>query len=423
MRIGALFGPQHGFRSDLQENMIESPHAHRRRRGGVPVYSLYSETREPTPEMLAGLDALVIDLQDVGTRIYTYIYTMAGCLKAARKAGLPVVVCDRPNPIGGLAVEGPMLEAGFESFVGLYPIPMRHGMTIGELARMFNEHFGIGAKLEVVWMQGWTRAQYADETGCRGCMPSPNIPTLDTCVVYPGTVLFEGTNVSEGRGTDAAVRAHRRRRGSNPEPFAAGLNDAACPACTSGPRCSSPRSTSTPRRPCGGCQIHVTDRATFRPVETGVAVLEALARRESRRVRLARSAVRVRVREAADRHPLRVRRAARRCWTPARRPGNWREAGTATASGPSWKRAHGSFSIRVLRPVGFSLGGSDLDVGVMMESCARVRCLLVAAVLGMSGRSARTPTTARLRLRRRQGANGRGGVDAFRRPRLTKRAR
>src|SRR5688572_3291217 len=136
--IGALFGPQHGIRSDLQENMIETPHAHDAVRR-VPVYSLYSETREPTDEMLAGLDALVIDLQDVGTRIYTYIYTTAYSLKAAARNGLPVIVCDRPNPIGGVAVEGPMLEKGYESFVGLYELPMRHGMTIGELARLFNE--------------------------------------------------------------------------------------------------------------------------------------------------------------------------------------------------------------------------------------------------------------------------------------------
>src|SRR5262249_36195459 len=142
--LAAIFGPQHGFRSDLQENMIESGHdqdAIRR----VPIYSLYSETREPTAEMLRGLDALVIDLQDVGTRIYTYIYTMANCMRGAKKHGVPVIVCDRPNPIGGVAVEGPMLERGFESFVGKFPIPMRHGMTIGELATLFNDEFGIGA--------------------------------------------------------------------------------------------------------------------------------------------------------------------------------------------------------------------------------------------------------------------------------------
>src|SRR5437016_3545992 len=156
-RLAALFGPQHGFCSDVQENMIETGHGRDDIRR-VPVYSLYSETREPTAEMLRDLDVLVIDLQDVGTRIYTYIYTMANCLRAARRHGVKVVLCDRPTPIGGDAVEGPMLERGFESFVGLYPIPMRHGMTIGELARLFNEHFGIGADLEIVGMSGWRRA-------------------------------------------------------------------------------------------------------------------------------------------------------------------------------------------------------------------------------------------------------------------------
>jgi uncharacterized protein YbbC (DUF1343 family) len=167
--------------------MIESAHAEDARRN-VRV-SLYSETRTPTAAMLDGLDALVIDLQDVGTRIYTYIYTMANCLRAARTHNLPVIVCDRPNPIGGTQIEGPMLEDGFESFVGQFPIPMRHGMTIGELARLFNEHFGIGATLEVVSMKGWGRGQYWDQTGVPWVMPSPNVPTLDTAVVYPGTVL------------------------------------------------------------------------------------------------------------------------------------------------------------------------------------------------------------------------------------------
>ena len=180
--------------------MIETGHARDEARR-VPIYSLYSETREPTAEMLRGLDVLVIDLQDVGTRIYTYIYTMANCLRAARKHGVKAIVCDRPNPIGGVAVEGPLLVAGFESFVGLYPIPMRHGMTIGELARLFNEHFGIGADLEVALMEGWRRDLYYDATGLPWVLPSPNIPTLESAVVYPGTVLFEGTNVSEGRGT------------------------------------------------------------------------------------------------------------------------------------------------------------------------------------------------------------------------------
>jgi uncharacterized protein YbbC (DUF1343 family) len=198
--LAAIFGPQHGFRSDVQDNMVETPHRTDGRRR-VPVYSLYSETREPAGQMLSGLDVLVVDLQDIGARIYTYIYTMANCLRAGAKHGVPVIVCDRPNPIGGDAVEGETLVRGFESFVGLYPIPMRHGMTIGELARLFNEHFHIGAELVVVPMEGWTRSQFADETGLPWVMPSPNMPTLDTAIVYPGTVLFEGILISEGRGT------------------------------------------------------------------------------------------------------------------------------------------------------------------------------------------------------------------------------
>src|SRR5581483_10550632 len=181
----AIFGPQHGFRLDVQENMIETGHTRDAVRQ-VPVYSLYSETREPTAEMLRTVELLIIDLQDVGTRIYTYIYTMANCLIAARKHGVKAIICDRPNPIGGELVEGPMLVRGFESFVGQYPIPMRHGMTIGELARLFNEHFGIGADLEVVRLSGWRREWYFDETGLPWVMPSPNLPTLDSTIVYPG---------------------------------------------------------------------------------------------------------------------------------------------------------------------------------------------------------------------------------------------
>jgi uncharacterized protein YbbC (DUF1343 family) len=273
MRIGALFGPQHGFRSDLQENMIESPHgtdAGRR----VPVYSLYSETREPTARMLEGLEALVVDLQDVGTRIYTYIYTMAGCLTAAQRHGLPVVVCDRPNPIGGVAVEGPMLEPGFTSFVGQYPIPMRHGMTIGELARLFNDQFGIGAKLEVVAMTGWSREQHGDETGLPWVLPSPNLPTIESAIVYPGTVLFEGTNVSEGRGTTRPFEIVGAPW-VEPESFAAGMNARGLAGVRFRPALFEPTFHKHAGTPCGGCQIHVTDRSAFRAVETGVALLEA----------------------------------------------------------------------------------------------------------------------------------------------------
>jgi len=272
-RLAALFGPQHGFHSDLQENMIETAHA-RDEVLDVPVYSLYSETREPTAQMLRDVDTLVIDLQDVGTRIYTYIYTMANCLRAAAKHGIKVIVCDRPNPIGGVSVEGPMLEPGFESFVGLYPIPMRHGMTIGELARLFNDHFGIGAELDVLPMRGWTRAMYFDETGVPWVMPSPNMPTLDTAIVYPGTVLFEGTNVSEGRGTTRPFELVGAPWTSAVR-FADALNRLEMPGAHFRPVTFEPTFHKHAKATCGGCQIHVLERHRFPAVETGVALLAA----------------------------------------------------------------------------------------------------------------------------------------------------
>jgi uncharacterized protein YbbC (DUF1343 family) len=273
MHLAALFGPQHGFRSDVQDNMIETRHGQDDVRR-VPVYSLYSETREPTAAMLGGLDALLIDLQDIGSRIYTFIYTMANCLIAARRHGVRVIVCDRPNPIGGVAVEGPVLAHGFESFVGQYPIPMRHGMTIGELARLFNTEFGIGADLEVIAMQNWRREMYYDETGLAWVMPSPNMPTLDTAIVYPGTVLFEGTNLSEGRGTTRPFE-YVGAPWIVAERFADAMNRAKLPGAHFRPVVFEPTFQKHARTSCGGCQIHVLDRGAFRPVLTGVALLAA----------------------------------------------------------------------------------------------------------------------------------------------------
>ena len=272
-RLGAIFGPQHGFRSDVQENMIETGHGEDEIRR-VPIYSLYSETRQPTAAMLRDVDLLVIDLQDVGTRIYTYIYTMANCLIAARAHGVKVVVCDRPNPIGGLAIEGPMLVRAFESFVGQYPIPMRHAMTIGELARLFNEEFGIGADVEVIAMEGWRRDMYHDATRLPWVLPSPNIPTLDTAIVYPGTVLFEGTNLSEGRGTTRPFELVGAP-GIVAERFADAMNRLELPGVRFRPAAFEPTFHKHAHQRCGGCQIHVLDRERFRPVATGVALLTA----------------------------------------------------------------------------------------------------------------------------------------------------
>jgi uncharacterized protein YbbC (DUF1343 family) len=274
--LAAIFGPQHGFRSDVQDNMIESPHARDAARQ-VPVYSLYSETREPTAEMLAGLDVLVVDLQDIGARIYTYAYTLANCLRACARHGVPVIVCDRPNPIGGVAVEGETLVPGFESFVGQFPIPMRHGLTIGELARLFNEHFQLGADVEVVPMEGWRRDAYADEIGAPWVMPSPNIPTLDSAIVYPGAVLLEGTLASEGRGTTRPFEL-AGAPWVDAEAFADRLNGHELPGVIFRPAVFEPTFQKHARTSCGGCQLHVTDRRAFTPVAAGIAVIEELRR-------------------------------------------------------------------------------------------------------------------------------------------------
>ena len=270
--LAAIFGPQHGFHSTLQDNMIETPHAEDAARR-VPVYSLYSETREPTDAMLEGLDVLVVDLQDVGTRVYTFIYTMAYCLKAAARKGIPVIVCDRPNPIGGRVVEGPMLTPGYESFVGLYPIALRHGLTIAELARLFNTQFGLDANLETWAMDGWARGDWWDETGLPWVMPSPNMPTLDTAFVYPGMVLFEGTLISEGRGTTRPFELVGHPDVRDAETFAAGLNDLGLPGVHFRPSYFEPTFQKHARVTCGGCQIHVTDRERFRSVDAAIALL------------------------------------------------------------------------------------------------------------------------------------------------------
>ena len=272
--IGAIFGPQHGFRSDVQDNMIETPHTNDGVRR-VPVFSLYSDTREPTADMLKHVDVMVIDLQDIGARIYTYIYTMANCLRACARHGVEVIVCDRPNPIGGSEVEGPMLVEGYESFVGQFPIPMRHGMTIGELARFFNEHFAINAPLEVIPMEGWSRHMYGDATGLPFVMPSPNIPTLDSCIVYPGTVLFEGTMASEARGTTRPFELVGAPW-VEAEKFAARMNARRLPGAHFRAAVFEPTFQKHARKTCGGCQIHVLDRAAFKPVLTGVALIDEI---------------------------------------------------------------------------------------------------------------------------------------------------
>ncbi len=199
-QLKALFGPQHGYWGIDQENMIETDHSYDEALD-VPLFSLYSETREPLPDMLDLIDILIIDLQDVGTRVYTFASTMLNCLKAASKSGKKVLVLDRPNPLGGRMVEGNLLKPELYSFVGPFSLPMRHGLTMGEMARLFTQSLHIDSDLEIVPMKGWTRDMIWQDTGLTWVMPSPNMPLPETAQVYPGQVMWEGTNLSEGRGT------------------------------------------------------------------------------------------------------------------------------------------------------------------------------------------------------------------------------
>ena len=270
--LRALFGPQHGIRGDVQDNMIETEHG-RDRVTGLPVYSLYSETREPTDEMLRDVDTLVFDMQDVGCRIYTFAYTLANCMRAAKRLGKRVVVCDRPNPISGAYVSGNVLEPEFASFVGQFPIPTRHGMTVAELARLFNEHFNIDCALEILEMKGWRRELWHDQTDAPWVLPSPNMPTLDSATVFPGAVHFEGTQVSEGRGTTRPFELIGAPY-IDPDDYAAALNSLSLPgvffrACAFHPTFQKHGGIT-----CGGVQIHVLDREVYEPVFAGVAMVK-----------------------------------------------------------------------------------------------------------------------------------------------------
>ena len=272
IKLTTLFGPQHGIRGDVQDNMIETDHAVDSHTG-LWIYSLYSETREPTEKMLENVDTIVFDLQDVGCRIYTFVYTMANCMRAAKKLGKRVVVCERPNPINGVAVEGNVTETEFTSFVGQFEIPTRHGMTTGELAKLFNEHFGIGCDLEVIPMDGWRREMWFEDTGLPWVMPSPNIPTVDTCVVFPATVHVEGTEMSEGRGTTKPFELNGAPY-IDPWAWVAELEKFNFPGVAFRQTFFQPTFQKYARVTCGGVQIHVTDRVTFTPVVVGIAMIK-----------------------------------------------------------------------------------------------------------------------------------------------------
>lgn len=275
-RLAALFSPQHGLFAEQQDNMVESAHG-RDPRTGVPLFSLYSETRRPRAEWLEGLDALVVDLQEVGCRVYTFIWTVTHCLEACRAAKVKVVVLDRPNPLGGLEVEGRRLEMGFSSFVGRAPLPMRHDLTIGELTLFLNASMGIGAEVEVVPMRGWRRAQPWCDLGRPWVPTSPNLPRLEGVAVYPGQVLIEGTNLSEGRGTTTPFEIFGA---PFVDPYR--LRDALAAFELAGvvfrPIRFEPTFQKWKGESCGGLFLHVTDPTAFRPYRTTLALLAATKR-------------------------------------------------------------------------------------------------------------------------------------------------
>ncbi|MGD9875938.1 exo-beta-N-acetylmuramidase NamZ family protein [Desulfococcus sp.] len=272
--LKALYSPQHGFFAEKQDNMIESDHMIDPMLN-IPVFSLYGETRIPTAGMLDPIDVLLIDLQDVGTRVYTFIYTMSYCMETAARLGKRVVVLDRPNPVGGMAVEGNILSPEYASFVGRYPIPMRHGLTIGETARLFNEHFGIGCDLTVIPMEGWERWMLYRDTGLPWVAPSPNLPTPESALVYPGQVVWEGTHVSEGRGTTQPFELFGAPYFDTERLFDV-LGGAHPPGAVLRPCRFEPTASKWSGRVCRGFQIHVTEPTAYRPYDTTLRLLSAV---------------------------------------------------------------------------------------------------------------------------------------------------
>ncbi len=275
-QLTCLFSPQHGFFSEKQDNMIESAHT-TDHVTGLPVFSLYGDTRKPLPEMFESLDMLLIDLQDVGTRVYTFIWTVVHCLQVAAETGKTVVILDRPNPVGGAIVEGNLLHNEFRSFVGLYAIPMRHGLTMGELAMLCNLEMGINAQLQVVKMAGWQRSMFFADTGFPWVFPSPNMPTPLTALVYPGQVIWEGTNISEGRGTTLPfeligapfIDIHHLLKQ---------IKDIPLPGCVLRPICFEPTSGKWSGQRCFGVHLHVTAPLQFLSYRTSLALLQAIIR-------------------------------------------------------------------------------------------------------------------------------------------------
>ena len=273
VRLVALFAPEHGIRGQLDEKVSDATDE----KTGLPIYSLYGETRRPKPEQLKDLDALVFDIQDIGARFYTYISTLGNVLEEAAKAGKPVFVLDRPNPIGGTEVEGPIADPDKLSFIAYHTIPVRHGMTVGELAGLFNEQRKLGADLRVIKMENWRRAMWLDATGLTWVNPSPNMRSLTEATLYPGVGLLETTNLSVGRGTDTPFELIGAPW-LDGQKLAAHLNARNLPGIRFVPVRFTPKASVFKNEECGGVNLIITNRATFRPVRTGIELAVALRR-------------------------------------------------------------------------------------------------------------------------------------------------
>ena len=273
-KVSALFGPQHGIRGETQDNMIEWDNF-RDKKTKIPIYSLYGKTRKPSPRMLSNIDIMVIDLQDVGARYYTFIWTMSLVMEACQELNKEIVILDRPNPINGKALEGPVLKPEYASFVGLKRLPIRHGMTIGEIGLYLKNVFYPNLKLHVIAMEGWQRGMWFDNTGLPWVLPSPNIPTLETATVYPGICLLEGTNIGEGRGTTRPFEIFGAPF-IDPELLATRLKDLRLSGVIFRPLHFLPTFQKHAGKLCGGAQIHLTDRERFKPFKTAVAILKTV---------------------------------------------------------------------------------------------------------------------------------------------------
>jgi uncharacterized protein YbbC (DUF1343 family) len=270
--LTSIFGPQHGLWGQTQDNMIEWQ-GFRDKKTGLPVYSLYGTTRKPCREMLEGIDVMVIDLQDIGSRYYTFIWTMALVMEACEEMGKSVVVLDRPNPITGRHIEGPVLSPEFASFVGLHRLPVRHGMTIGEMGLYFKDTYYPELDFFVIPMRGWKRIMWFDHTRLPWVLPSPNMPTLETATVYPGMCLLEGTNLSEGRGTTRPFEIFGAPF-IDPPTLVENLHDQRLPGVIFRPLHFLPTFQKHAGKVCGGAQIHVLERERFRPFKTATAILK-----------------------------------------------------------------------------------------------------------------------------------------------------